>query len=118
MATVSTGDAGCTRTQSFRGRWHFSGLDLFSWGAHRAVRYCLQCTGKELGRAEVSPRCHKTGIARRLGTAIIASRIAATLGGDMAEASVDFRILAGAGAPVREFKAGEVIFKEGDPASE
>ena len=36
----------------------------------------------------------------------------------MAEASVDFGILAGAGAPVREFKAGEVIFREGDPASE
>jgi CRP/FNR family transcriptional regulator, cyclic AMP receptor protein len=36
----------------------------------------------------------------------------------MAETSVDFGILAGAGAPVREFKAGEVIFKLGDPASE
>jgi CRP-like cAMP-binding protein len=36
----------------------------------------------------------------------------------MAETSVDFGILAGAGAPVREFKAGEVIFKRGDPASE
>ena len=36
----------------------------------------------------------------------------------MAETSVDFGILAGAGAPVREFKAGEVIFREGDPASE
>jgi CRP/FNR family transcriptional regulator, cyclic AMP receptor protein len=37
---------------------------------------------------------------------------------DMADTSVDFGILAGAGAPVREFKAGEVIFREGDPASE
>jgi len=36
----------------------------------------------------------------------------------MAETSVDFGILAGAGAPVREFKAGEVIFKLGDAASE
>ena len=39
------------------------------------------------------------------------------MGGAMAETSVDFRILAGAGAPSREFKAGEVIFKEGDAAS-
>jgi CRP-like cAMP-binding protein len=36
----------------------------------------------------------------------------------MAEAPVDFRILAGAGAPLHEFKAGDVIFKEGDPAAE
>jgi hypothetical protein len=36
----------------------------------------------------------------------------------MADMSIDFGILAGAGAPVREFKAGEVIFKQGDPASE
>ena len=36
----------------------------------------------------------------------------------MAETSVDFGILAGAGAPGREFKAGEVIFKQCDPASE
>ena len=36
----------------------------------------------------------------------------------MADTSVDFGILAGAGAPAREFKAGEVIFKEGDSASE
>jgi hypothetical protein len=63
-------------------------------------------------------RCHKTGIAYGRGTAIIASGIAATLGGDVAETSVDFGILAGAGAPVREFKAGEVIFKQGEAASE
>jgi CRP/FNR family transcriptional regulator, cyclic AMP receptor protein len=31
---------------------------------------------------------------------------------------VDFGILAGAGAPVRTFKAGEVIFREGDAAEE
>ena len=37
---------------------------------------------------------------------------------DMADAPVDFRILAGAGAPAREFKAGEVIFKQGDAAQE
>jgi CRP/FNR family transcriptional regulator, cyclic AMP receptor protein len=36
----------------------------------------------------------------------------------MAEGSIDFSILAGAGAPVREFKAGEVIFKEGDAGAE
>jgi CRP-like cAMP-binding protein len=36
----------------------------------------------------------------------------------MADASVDFGILAGAGAPVRTFKAGEVIFREGDAAEE
>src|SRR5271168_987892 len=37
---------------------------------------------------------------------------------DLANAQVDFRILAGAGAPVREFKAGDVIFKQGDAAHE
>src|ERR1700733_7701231 len=31
---------------------------------------------------------------------------------------VDFGILAGAGAPVRSYKAGGVIFHEGDPAEE
>jgi CRP/FNR family transcriptional regulator, cyclic AMP receptor protein len=36
----------------------------------------------------------------------------------MADTPVDFGILVGAGAPVREFKAGEVIFKEGDAAAE
>jgi CRP/FNR family transcriptional regulator, cyclic AMP receptor protein len=36
----------------------------------------------------------------------------------MADTPVDFAILAGAGAPLREFKAGEVIFKLGDAASE
>jgi len=36
----------------------------------------------------------------------------------MAEAPIDFGILAGAGASVQEFKAGEVIFKEGDAATE
>jgi CRP/FNR family transcriptional regulator, cyclic AMP receptor protein len=35
----------------------------------------------------------------------------------MAEA-VDFGILAGAGAPTLSFKAGEVIFREGDPAQD
>jgi CRP-like cAMP-binding protein len=30
--------------------------------------------------------------------------------------AVDFRILAGAGAPTLSFKAGDVIFKEGEPA--
>ena len=32
--------------------------------------------------------------------------------------SVDFGILAGAGAPTRSYKAGDVIFREGDPAQE
>ncbi len=36
----------------------------------------------------------------------------------MADTAVDFGILAGAGAPVRSFKAGEVIFREGEPAEE
>jgi CRP/FNR family transcriptional regulator, cyclic AMP receptor protein len=36
----------------------------------------------------------------------------------MANTSVDFRILAGAGVPVREFRAGEVIFRAGDAAQE
>ena len=36
----------------------------------------------------------------------------------MADNSVDFGILAGAGAPLRSYKAGEVIFREGDPAME
>jgi CRP/FNR family transcriptional regulator, cyclic AMP receptor protein len=31
---------------------------------------------------------------------------------------IDFGILAGAGAPIRDFKAGEVIFNEGDAAQE
>ena len=36
----------------------------------------------------------------------------------MADINVDFGILAGAGAPVRSYKAGEVIFRKGDPAKE
>ena len=36
----------------------------------------------------------------------------------MAEGPIDFGILAGAGAPAKEFKAGEVVFKEGDAATE
>jgi CRP/FNR family cyclic AMP-dependent transcriptional regulator len=36
----------------------------------------------------------------------------------MADTSVDFGILVGAGAPTREYKAGDVIFREGDPAEE
>jgi hypothetical protein len=34
------------------------------------------------------------------------------------DAPVDFSILAGAGASLRSFKAGEIIFREGDPAEE
>jgi len=37
---------------------------------------------------------------------------------DMANPPVDFRLLAGAGVPARDFKAGDVIFKEGDLAQE
>jgi len=36
----------------------------------------------------------------------------------MAATSVDFGILAGADAPERQFKLGDVIFKQDDPASE
>jgi len=36
----------------------------------------------------------------------------------MADTSIDFGILAGSGAPVREYKAGQIIFKEGEPATE
>jgi CRP/FNR family transcriptional regulator, cyclic AMP receptor protein len=36
----------------------------------------------------------------------------------MAEAAVDFAILAGAGAPVVDYKAGDVIFKQGDSAKD
>jgi CRP/FNR family transcriptional regulator, cyclic AMP receptor protein len=36
----------------------------------------------------------------------------------MADVTVDFGILAGAGAPVRSFKAGDIIFNQGDPAEE
>jgi CRP/FNR family transcriptional regulator, cyclic AMP receptor protein len=36
----------------------------------------------------------------------------------MSDTAVDFGILAGAGATVHEFKAGDVIFKEGDPGAE
>jgi CRP-like cAMP-binding protein len=36
----------------------------------------------------------------------------------VADAPFDFRLLAGAGAPARDYKAGEVIFKEGDAAAE
>jgi|SRR5277367_274779 len=36
----------------------------------------------------------------------------------MADAPVDFRLLTGAGAPARDYKAGDVIFKQGDAAEE
>lgn len=36
----------------------------------------------------------------------------------MADVAVDFGILAGAGAPIRNYAAGEVIFRQGDPADE
>ena len=36
----------------------------------------------------------------------------------MANPPIDFRLLAGAGVSARDFKAGDVIFREGDPAQE
>ncbi len=36
----------------------------------------------------------------------------------MADAPVDFKLLAGAGVPTRDFKAGDAIFKQGAPAQE
>jgi CRP-like cAMP-binding protein len=36
----------------------------------------------------------------------------------MTEAPVDFRLLSGASAPARNYKAGDVIFREGDAANE
>ena len=36
----------------------------------------------------------------------------------MSTPPVDFRLLAGAGVPARDFKAGDVIFRQGDPAQE
>ena len=36
----------------------------------------------------------------------------------MADTEVEFSILAGSGAPIRSFKQGEIIFREGDPATE
>lgn len=36
----------------------------------------------------------------------------------MTDTDVDFRILAGAGVPAREFRAGEIIFQQGDAAHE
>jgi CRP/FNR family transcriptional regulator, cyclic AMP receptor protein len=36
----------------------------------------------------------------------------------MADTAVDFGILAGAGAPIRSFEAGKIIFRHGDPAEE
>ena len=59
--------------------------------------------------------CHKTAIIGRHETEIILLNLGDR---DMADAAVDFAILAGAGAPVRSFKAGEVIFRQGDPADE
>ena len=35
-----------------------------------------------------------------------------------ADTAIDFGLLAGAGAPVRAYKAGEVIFRQGDKAEE
>jgi CRP-like cAMP-binding protein len=36
----------------------------------------------------------------------------------MAEVPIDFSLLAGAGAPLRTYKAGDVIFSQGDAAEE
>jgi CRP/FNR family cyclic AMP-dependent transcriptional regulator len=58
--------------------------------------------------------CHKTAIERRHEIEIIGR----TAGEAMPDTNIDFGLLAGAGAPARSFKAGEIIFKEGDPADE
>lgn len=47
------------------------------------------------------------GLVTRYGHTIVAT-----------DGLVDFGILAGAGAPLRSFKAGAIIFREGDPAEE
>ena len=54
------------------------------------------------------------------GTGSNASAVAGggTGAGEMVEAPVDFRLLAGAGVPARDYKAGDVIFREGDAAQE
>ena len=36
----------------------------------------------------------------------------------MADTDIDFDLLIKAGGPVRSFKAGDIIFREGDPAAE
>ena len=36
----------------------------------------------------------------------------------MADEPIDFRLLAGTGVLFRQFKAGDVIFRQGDPAAE
>ena len=36
----------------------------------------------------------------------------------MADTDIDFDLLVKAGGPVRHFKAGDIIFGEGDPAAE
>ncbi len=36
----------------------------------------------------------------------------------MPDTNIDFDLLVKAGDPVRSFKAGDVIFREGDPAAE
>lgn len=36
----------------------------------------------------------------------------------LADTAIDFGILAGSGAPVRSYKAGDVIFEQGDKAEE
>jgi CRP/FNR family transcriptional regulator, cyclic AMP receptor protein len=63
----------------------------------------------------VPTACHKFAINDRHEIEIIRSSWGV---GQMAEATIDFGILAGAGAPVRSFKAGDVIFRQGDPAEE
>jgi len=36
----------------------------------------------------------------------------------MVDTTIDFGLLTGAGAPIKSYKAGDVIFNEGDPAEE
>jgi CRP/FNR family cyclic AMP-dependent transcriptional regulator len=57
--------------------------------------------------------CHKTVIER--SHEIVTIRVGE---GSMVDTPIDFGILAGAGAPLRAYKAGDVIFRQGDPATE
>ena len=61
--------------------------------------------------------CHKTVIVRRHEIEINEANAQGTAMAS-ADTPVDFGILAGTGAPVRDYKAGDIIFQQGDPAQE
>src|SRR5215472_18176095 len=56
--------------------------------------------------------------ANRFRTESPTTRTFAAESAEMANPPVDFRLLAGAGVPARDFKAGDVIFRQGDLAQE